>query len=192
MPRTKKVENNKKENNKRVVMRPVMTGAEFVDQDGVMYEKKEFYSFKSRINGLVWYKGDDGSDKKIDPNSVRDDISPRERKDLLKGEAYALGYIVEWDEDTSAKPMNYNALNDYQIDKITKQYKRDKDKVAFKKMIDQMDSIFALSYFLDKAKGELPGFLIQYCESRINELKDLEAAQSVVVPKEYKKKEVEV
>ena len=189
MTRNKTVKKETEKSSKKVIMKPIITGNQYVNEDGVVFEKQELYAFKSRINGLMWYKGDDGSDKKIDPNTIRDDISERERKDLLSSDAYAKGYIVEWTDDLPSTSPNYNALNDNQIDAIVKKFKRNKDKDEFRKIIDRMDSIFSLSYFIDKTKNALPGYLVQYCESRLSELKEEDDERSAVIPKKYKKEE---
>jgi hypothetical protein len=177
----------KEKTSKKVIMRPLATGNQFVAEDGVVYEKHETYAFKNRIEGLFWYKGDDGSDKKIDPGTIRDDISARERKDIISCDAYYKGYIVEWNDEVPELGFNYNALNDVQIEHIVKKFKRNKDKEEFKEIINQMTSIFSLAYFIDKAKGALPGSLTQFCEGRLSELKENEEEKNMIKPKVYKK-----
>lgn len=185
--KTKKCGRPPEKTSEKITMRPLADGKKFVADGGVVYEKLITYAFKSRIEGLFWYKGDDGSDKQIAPGTVRDDISARERKDIMDCDAYKQGYIVEWIDDIPKKEFNYNALSDSQIERLVKKFKRNKDKDEFKQMINQMDSIFALNYFIDKAKTSLPGSLAQYCESRLSELKEKEEEKNMVKPKVYKK-----
>ena len=33
----------------KIVLRPIQTDAKFIDNEGIMYEQKEFFTFKSRI-----------------------------------------------------------------------------------------------------------------------------------------------
>ena len=172
---------------KKITMRPMADTQKFISDDNVIYEKLVTYAFKNRIQGLFWYKGDDGSDKKIDPGTIRDDISARERKDIVGCDAYKQGYVVEWNDEVPEKGFNYNALNDAQIDRLVKKFKKDKDKEEAKQIINQMNSIFALHYFIDKAKGALPGSITQYCESRLSELREAEDERMAVKPKKYKK-----
>lgn len=172
--------------NKRVVMRPVMTGNKFVAADGTVFEENVFYSFKNRLEGPFFYKGDDGSDKKIDGLTVRRDITPREREDIIGCDTYANGGIVEWSE-TYKEPANYNALSDLQIDRILKEYRLLDDKDRFKAYIDNMNSIFALRYFTDKITPHVTGSIVKYCESRIAELEEAEREKHKEVAKPHTK-----
>lgn len=178
---------NIKKDSKTITMRPLADPKKFISQDNIIYEKLITYAFKSRIKGIFWYKGDDGSDKKINPGTIRDDISARERKDIMGCDPYQKGYVVEWNDEVPDKAFNYNSLNDTQIDRLVKKFKKNKDKEECKQIINQMDSIFALEYFIDKAKGALPGSLTQYCESRLSELREAEDNKMAVKPKIYKK-----
>ena len=75
---------------------PVSTGTKFLSEEGVMFEEKVFHTFKSRMKGMLFYKGDDGSDRKIEGMAIRDDITPRERDDIMRSRAYKDGFVVEW------------------------------------------------------------------------------------------------
>jgi len=179
------VEVTQQENNKRIVLRPVNESGRFINSEGVLYEEKVFYSFKNRLKGAFFYKGDDGSDKKIDGLTIRNDITPREREDITGCHAFQEGFIVEWADDT-VKPTNYNAMSDRQIDAVMKEYGLLEDKDKFKNYINSMTSIFSLEYFRDKVKDTLPGSIITYIDSRIGELREAEYAKLAVNKKEYK------
>jgi hypothetical protein len=136
---------------------------------------------------LIWYPGDDGSSKKIDAKSIRSDITKHERDAILNSEAYKLGFVVEYTDDAPpVEQTNFNALNDNQIKSIMKEYKITEDKTKFKKIVDGMDSIYALQYFQDKISAEAPGFLLKYVESRIGELREEEERQMTIIPHEPK------
>lgn len=161
--------------NERVVLRPVMTDTNFVNEDGVLYEKKVFYSFKSRIPGLIHYPGDDGSPKKIDGMSIRDDISPKERKFIIEMDAYKQGLVVEWNVNEPQESSSYNALNDVQMERLCDAFLKDGNKEALNTHIRNMDSIFALSLLKEKIiEKNLPGSVLAYCDGRIKELEEEE------------------
>lgn len=174
--------------NERIVLRPVNTGQTFINEDGVIYEKNIFYSFKSRIPGTIYYPGDDNTTKRIDGNTIRNDISPRERDFLLKMDAYREGLFVEWNIATPEESSSFNALNDTQMDKLCEKYIKDGNKEALLSHIKNMDSVFALNLLKEKIlEKNLPGSVVKYCEGKIEELEE-EAAKKMEAPIDSEKK----
>ena len=169
------IEIDKKSANERVVLRPVVTDTQFVNDDGVLYERKVFYSFKSRIPGTIIYPGDDNTAKKISGMSIRDDISPREREYIINMGAYKEGLVVEWNIAAPEESASYNALNDTQMNKLCDAYMKDGNKEVLLNHIKNMDSIFALNILKEKIlEKNLPGSVLKYCEGKIEELNELE------------------
>lgn len=164
----------------RKILIPVSTGKKFLSEKGIMFEEKIFYTFKSRMKGLLFYKGDDGNDKKIKGLAIRDDITPREREDIIQSRAYKDGLVVEWAE-TPVPEANYNALNDHQINVIIKEYNKTKDFDKVKGYIENMTSVFSVNYFKEKISTELPGSIAQYCESRIEQLKEEQEDKAKII-----------
>jgi len=155
----------------KIVLRPVQSDAKYINDDGVMYEQKEFFSFKSRIAGTIFYPGDDGTAKQIEGFSVRADVSPREREFLVSGDAYKDGYMVELNVDEKVEPASMNALNDQQLTTICKDFLEKKDKQIVLAYIEKMTSEITLNALKDEmVKLELPAYLAKYVESRIAEL----------------------
>lgn len=169
-----------KPKNERVVLRPVVNDAtQYINsEDGVIYEKKVFYIFRSRIPGLFVYPGDDGQGKTIEGYSTRDDISPKERLDIMRSEAYRDGYVVEEGVEDIDNIQIPSAMNDVQMEKLCKEYlDNKKTKEEMIKYIVAMESVFSINLFKEKMeKTGLPGYMLKYCDSRIAELEE-EAAK---------------
>ena len=166
----------------KIILRPIQSDAKFVSQEGVMYEQKEYFTFKSRIVGTIFYPGDDGSAKQIEGMSIRDDISPREREFLISSETYEDGWIVELNNTELENASSVNALNDYQLTQVCKQYLEKKDKLAILKYIEDMTTNIALEALKSEMeKQKFPGFIIRLVDSRIEELAE-EYEKSMLAP----------
>ena len=157
----------------KIVLRPITTDAKFVNEKGVMYEQKEFFTFKSRIAGTNLYPGDDGTAKQKEGFSVRDDITPREREYLVTSGVYKDGYMVELNVSGDVNDLSINALNDQQITNICKTFLEKKDKQIVLDYIEKMTSEITLGALKDEMiKLELPAYLTKYVDGRIEELNE--------------------
>ena len=162
-----------KSNRGKIVLRPLVSDAKFINQEGVMYEQKEFFSFKSRIAGTIFYPGDDGTAKQIEGFSVRSDISPREREFLVGSGAYADGYMVELNIGNIDNVGSANSFNDQQINSICQEFIKTKDKKNVLDYIEKMTSEITLGVLKDEMiKLELPAYLTKYVDGRIEELNE--------------------
>lgn len=167
--------------NERIVMRPVVDqNTRYLNDEGVLYEQKTFYSFKSRIPGLIHIPGDNGETKTIEGNSIRDDITPREREAIIHSGAYKEGLIVEWNVESVEDSSSYNALNDAQMDKLCEAFLKNGDKEKLYNHIRNMDSLFALKLLNEKlVERNLPASAVKYCEGRIAEIEEEEIKKDV-------------
>lgn len=157
----------------KIILSPIQSDAKFVNEDGVMYEQKEYFSFKSRIAGTIFYPGDDGTTKQIEGFSVRDDVTPREREYLMSSVAYTDGYLIELNVDDLSKVNNVNALNDKQITAICHTYLKLKDKRVILNYLEQMTSEITLNVLKDEiTRLDLPAYFIKYVDGRIEELQE--------------------
>ncbi|MHA1443795.1 MAG: hypothetical protein ACTSR4_03490 [Candidatus Hodarchaeales archaeon] len=147
------------------------------DQHGedhlLVIEEKTFYTFTNLRRGPMFFTREDGKEDMMKGKETRNDITERERVILLKSKDYENGWIVEEKEkiESEKEILNKNAINEENLLILSKKYKGNWKK--FEKLIDDMDSEFAVSrlreFFIE---NDLPSSLVVYCDYRLQQINE--------------------
>lgn len=131
-------------------------------------EEENFYTFRNTLNGPYYFEREDKEVGIIEGKQICDDITEKERKKILKGGAFKLGYIVE-DTSDLAEGFLPDSIGEKQIKKLMRKHKKDSD--FWKDHIGNMDSPYALERLREQfTTAEFPSSLISVCDTRLAEI----------------------
>ena len=141
-------------------------------QDGAqpiqLVQQVERYTFRNLGPGMFFVTARFGGvTKQIPPGTTRDDISLKEREQILTSQMYRDGIIIEELNEDIEQSISPNSLNDKQIKKLLLM-----DNDDIKSHILEMDSIFSLNRLKEKLlEQDLPAYLLSLIDSRIEEIR---------------------
>jgi len=155
----------------------------------VVVEQKVFYTVKNHRPGMMFFVREDNRHDFFEGHEVKEDITEKELKKLMKSEDYKNGWItVESAEEPFEELRSINSINDNELEDLIEKNKDNIDKL--KKIIDNMTSDFSVGRLKDKfISHDLPSSLIVFCDYKLQQLEE-EKSKSMKAPIFTEEKEI--